>query len=101
MGACTFQDTIEVAESQDYRDAYRIACDQAIAECGHQDGYNGTISTTCGVKLLPTPENINDFIDDVLENGKYGIEKYEKAGCIEVPANKGSRKFIFFGWAVC
>lgn len=43
MGACQFKvrSTGKTAE-----EAYRRACEIAEDECGHQDGYNGTISTT-------------------------------------------------------
>ena len=43
MGACQFKmrSTGRTAE-----EAYQSACDEAEQEYGHQDGYNGTISTT-------------------------------------------------------
>ena len=43
MGACQFKvrSTGKTAE-----EAYKRACEVAEDECGHQDGYNGTISTT-------------------------------------------------------
>jgi hypothetical protein len=47
MGACQFKaryggKTIE--------EAYKYACDEAEQEYGHQEGYNGTISTTHGFR---------------------------------------------------
>ena len=43
MGACQFKvrSTGKTAE-----EAYKRICEIAERECGHQDGYNGTISTT-------------------------------------------------------
>ena len=43
MGATNFLD-ITSAKTADA--AYRKLCDEAIAYSGHQEGYNGTISTT-------------------------------------------------------
>ena len=45
MGACNFSD-IGIAKTAN--EAYRELCDEAEEEYGHQDGYNGTISTTYG-----------------------------------------------------
>ena len=43
MGACQFKVT---SYGKTVEEAYRRACEVAEDECGHQDGYNGTISTT-------------------------------------------------------
>ena len=43
MGACQFE-VRSTGKTAD--EAYKNACDDAEDECGHQDGYNGTISTT-------------------------------------------------------
>jgi hypothetical protein len=51
MGACDFMVTIT---GKDAADAYRKACQDAEAEYGHQDGYNGTISTTSGFSMVRT-----------------------------------------------
>jgi hypothetical protein len=47
MGACQFKtrSTGKTAE-----EAYKIACEIAEEEYGHQEGYNGTISTTHGFR---------------------------------------------------
>ena len=43
MGACQFKVR---STGKTVEEAYRRACEIAEDECGHQDGYNGTISTT-------------------------------------------------------
>ena len=43
MGACQFEVR---STGKTVEEAYRKACEIAEDECGHQDGYNGTISTT-------------------------------------------------------
>ena len=43
MGACQFEVR---STGKTVEEAYRRACEIAEDECGHQDGYNGTISTT-------------------------------------------------------
>ena len=43
MGACQFKVR---STDKTVEEAYRRACEIAEDECGHQDGYNGTISTT-------------------------------------------------------
>ena len=47
MGACQFK-VRYFGKTAD--EAYRNACDDAEEEYGHQDGYNGTISTTHGFR---------------------------------------------------
>ena len=43
MGACQFEVT---SYGKTIEEAYKKACERAEDEYGHQDGYNGTISTT-------------------------------------------------------
>jgi hypothetical protein len=43
MGACQFKVR---STGKTVEEAYKRACEIAEDECGHQDGYNGTISTT-------------------------------------------------------
>ncbi len=38
--------------------AYNSACYDANEECGHQEGYNGTISTTFGYKVVTLPSKM-------------------------------------------
>jgi hypothetical protein len=45
MGACSFGE-VRVGKYKNYGEAYYDAVSDAIDEYGHQDGYNGTISTT-------------------------------------------------------
>ena len=47
MGASWFQ---QVGYGKTLNDAYNSACEEAEVEYGHQEGYNGTISTTHSVK---------------------------------------------------
>jgi hypothetical protein len=47
MGASWFQ---QVGYGKTLDDAYKSACEEAEVEYGHQEGYNGTISTTHGVR---------------------------------------------------
>lgn len=47
MGASWFQ---QVGYGKTLQDAYNSACEEAELEYGHQEGYNGTISTTHGVR---------------------------------------------------
>jgi len=47
MGASWFQQT---GYGKTLNDAYNSACEEAEVEYGHQEGYNGTISTTHGVR---------------------------------------------------
>jgi hypothetical protein len=47
MGASWFQ---QVGYGKTLNDAYNSACEEAELEYGHQEGYNGTISTTHGVR---------------------------------------------------
>jgi len=47
MGASWFQ---QVGYGKTLNDAYNSACEEAEVEYGHQEGYNGTISTTSGVR---------------------------------------------------
>ena len=55
MGA---HDFTTYAFGKDATDAYRAACEAAIRENGHRDGYNGTISTTTGAVLVEVPKGI-------------------------------------------
>jgi len=47
MGASWFQQT---GYGKTLDDAYKSACEEAEVEYGHQEGYNGTISTTHSVR---------------------------------------------------
>jgi len=47
MGACQFKTR---SSGKTPQEAYNRACEIAEDEYGHQDGYNGTISTTAGFR---------------------------------------------------
>jgi hypothetical protein len=47
MGACQFKGRYSGKTAEE---AYNRACEEAEQEYGHQDGYNGTISTTHGFR---------------------------------------------------
>jgi hypothetical protein len=57
MGAHTFDD---VAYGRDVADAYDTAVQNGYYEYGHQDGYNGTISTTNGYVEVTKPRGWSD-----------------------------------------
>lgn len=115
MGATDFHVT---AFGKDVHEAYRSAVDDALYEHGH-DPYNGTISTTSGVHLFKKGDHprygtkaFSKWVEKMIdgEGRKYGVEKWECAGAVEIPRAhvlkkrpdlKGKRfhKFYFFGWA--
>lgn len=85
MGACSFQNT---GRGKTMSEAYSDLCENAKDEYGHQDGYNGTISTTNGFRDFTSDfkrsgKSLQNFIDD-------NIERAEKWGsclaiCIDEP----------------
>jgi hypothetical protein len=84
MGACTFTNT---GYGKTMRDAYSNLCEDAQEEYGHQDGYNGTISTTHGFRDVTSEfkrskKTLRDFISERLD--KLGKRECE-AICIEEP----------------
>jgi len=84
MGACTFTNTWQ---GRTMKDAYSDLCDSAQEEYGHQDGYNGTISTTHGFRDVTSEfkrskKTLRDFISERLD--KLGKRECE-AICIEEP----------------
>ena len=84
MGACTFTNTWQ---GRTMTDAYSNLCEDAQEEYGHQDGYNGTISTTHGFRDMTSEfkrskKTLRDFIEERLD--KLGKRECE-AICIEEP----------------
>jgi hypothetical protein len=101
-------------------EAYRKLCDDALYYSGH-DSYNGTISTTHGFVNLTEraprygTKAFQKWEDDVIDNDKFGVEKWGNAGYVEISPNttefkrmkernglkgrKGIRAYYFFGWA--
>ena len=61
MGACQFK---ERSTGKTAQEAYKRICEIAEEEYGHQDGYNGTISTTDGFRDETELYNKSKF-DDV------------------------------------
>ena len=105
MGATTFGVMGRPGE-KDVKKAYDEACAQARDEYGHQQGYNGTISTTSGVKVVlakPVPasklsELEEPYLDGVADDT---IGKWMNAGAIAVAGADGHtfHRWYFFGWA--
>lgn len=92
MGACTFQTS---AYGKTMSDAYDIACEYALEEYGHQDGYNGTITTTHGFRdvtseFKKSKKQLSEFINDAYDK----LNKRDCCGiCIEEPVqNKNKTK---------
>ena len=108
MGACTFTNK---RRGKTMNDAYDRACEDAREEYGHQDGYNGTISTTRGFidvtdEFKRSKKELNSFINA-------NIDRANKWGsclaiCVEQPkgntnkvksqvehvVSKGTKKWI-------
>lgn len=118
MGATNFGHTI-IGKYKPI-EAYNKLVKDALYECGH-DSYNGTISTTNGCKNLTDraprygTKAFQTWEDDVIDNDKFGVEKWGNAGFVEIPpktllfkkmkernglkGRKGIRAYYFFGWA--
>lgn len=93
MGACQFK-VRYFGKTAD--EAYRNACDDAEEEYGHQDGYNGTISTTHGFRD-ETETYAKSKFDDVyayIRNRFDTMNKYDcSAICVCKPVgNKNKTK---------
>ena len=76
MGACSFRTT---QTGRDMGEAYDTACQYASEEYGHQEGYNGTISTTHGFRDMTSEfkrskKELSQFISD-------SYEKLNKRDC--------------------
>lgn len=92
MGACTFRTT---QSGRTMKEAYDISCEYAMEEYGHQEGYNGTISTTDGFRDVTgefkrSKKSLNDFINEAYDK----LSKRNCWGiCIEEPvSNKNKTK---------
>ena len=108
MGACSFQ-TIRKAKSM--REAYNRACEDAKDEYGHQDGYNGTISTTSGFhditdEFKRSGKKLQDFINKKIDDADkwgpaFGIcmvqakeNKNKVKSQVEHVVTKGTKKWV-------
>ena len=113
MGACTFGN-IQVGRFKNHNEAYRQACAEAEDYYGHQEGYNGTISTTYGSKLMTKAPRYDtkafwDWEDKRLVNI---LDKCE-CECVEIKGvrllelkkkygfsgKRGIKAYYFYGWA--
>jgi len=118
MGATDFYVTV-IGDFKTIEEAYRQAVVEAIEQYG-ADPYNGTISTTSGVKDLTSlapksAKGIQKFIEESVSDEKFGLSKRGMCGCIEFKegkvkkamrkregfVGKRCRAFVFFGWAAC
>ncbi len=93
MGACQFKVRYSGKTADE---AYRKACDDAEEEYGHQEGYNGTISTTPGFRDETEAYKKSKF-DDVssyIRNRFDTMNKYDcSAICVVQPiGNKNKTK---------
>jgi hypothetical protein len=91
MGACQFK-VRSTGKTAD--EAYRKACDDAEEEYGHQEGYNGTISTTPGFKDETEAYKKSKF-DDVyayIRNRFDTMNKYDcSAICLCQPVGNNNK----------
>ena len=90
MGACQFKmrSTGRTAE-----EAYQSACDEAEQEYGHQDGYNGTISTTHSFrdeteaykksKFFNTSGGLSDDVSAYIHN-RFDSHSMNKRDCLAI-----------------
>jgi hypothetical protein len=93
MGACQFKVRYSGKTADE---AYRKACDDAEEEYGHQEGYNGTISTTPGFRDETEAYKKSKF-DDVsayIRNRFDTMNKYDCSAICVVPSvgNKNKTK---------
>jgi hypothetical protein len=93
MGACEFKVRSSGKTAQD---AYNRACEVAEDEYGHQDGYNGTISTTHGFRDETEAYKKSKF-DDVSAYIRSRFENMGKRDCsaicvVQPKANKNKTK---------
>ena len=77
MGACQFK---ERGIGKTAQEAYRKLCEIAEEEYGHQEGYNGTISTTHGFRDETEAYNKSKF-DDVSAYIRNRFETMNKRDC--------------------
>ena len=77
MGACQFKSRYSGRTAEE---AYQSACDEAEQEYGHQDGYNGTISTTHGFRDETEMYGKSKF-DDISAYIRNRFETMNKRDC--------------------
>ena len=84
MGATWFQTR---HSGKTLQEAYKSACYEAEVEYGHQEGYNGTISTTTGVRDVTENYNKSKF-DSVGEYMRSQTEVLGKRDCHAICVRK-------------
>lgn len=77
MGACQFKSRYGGKTAEE---AYQRACEEGEQEYGHQEGYNGTISTTHGFRDETEAYNKSKF-DDVSAYIRNRFETMNKRDC--------------------
>jgi len=80
MGATWFQ---ESGSGKTLQDAYKSLCEIAEEEYGHQEGYNGTISTTTGVNDVTEKYKKSKF-DSVDQYIRSQVEVLGKRDCCAI-----------------
>ena len=115
MGATNFKTTI-IGKFKNEKEAYNAACEEAVSYYGHQEGYNGTISTTSGVKLSSDAPKYGSFLFNEWEDAQLDIlRKYGHCLAIEIKGSKfaamktnaglkgkkGIKAYVFIGIASC
>ena len=93
MGACQFKSRYSGKTAEE---AYNRACEEAELEYGHQDGYNGTISTTHNFRDETEMYGKSKF-DDVSAYIRNRFETMNKRDCsaicvVKPVANKNKTK---------
>ena len=84
MGACQFRVR---STGKTIQEAYYRACEVAVEEYGHQDGYNGTISTTHEFRDETEAYNKSKF-DDVSAYIRNRFENMNKRDCSAICVRK-------------
>ena len=112
MGACSFGQ-IQVGKYKNHNEAYRDAVEDAIDYYGHQEGYNGTISTTDHPRLKTDnprfgTKAFRKWEDNLMEKmnkrdcvcvevkGKMLQDMKKKRGLV---GKRGVKAYYFFGYA--
>ena len=90
MGATWFR---QLNSGKTLQDAYKNACDNAEDYAGHQEGYNGTISTTYGVTDLSVNfKNSKMKLEAYISSQMERLNKRECAAiCIQEPVGNNNK----------
>lgn len=120
MGATNFS---TIGHGRTPQEAYDAACREALDYYGHQEGYNGTITTTSGFQVVTLEQAkagtkhtaaAHDRWTRLAWGGEDGTnpagvpapaEKWHECWCLELPRKyakgqpRGVRAYLFAGWA--